>query len=79
MGNLHFMFEFYWWQKQQQAEAHSIENTQLNEGNQLEEEHPDLCNEASEERSECIFQLLVKDDVKKNQINKIKQNESEHT
>ena len=52
MENLHFMFEFYWWQKQQQAEAHYIENTQLNEGNQLEEEHPDLCNEASEERGE---------------------------
>ena len=66
MENLHFVFEFYWWQKQQQAEAHYIENAQLNEGNQLEEEHPDLCNEASEERIECFFQSLGKHDVKTN-------------
>ena len=33
MENLHAMFEFYWLQKQKQAEAHSIENTQLHEDN----------------------------------------------
>ena len=48
------MFEFYWLQKQQQAEENRkyIENTQLHEDretNQLKEEH--LCDEESEEKS----------------------------
>ena len=51
------MFEFYWRQKQQEAEAHYIGNTQLHEDNQLEEEHPDVCDEASEERTESIFSV----------------------
>ena len=51
------MFEFYGRQKQQQAEAHYIGNTQLHEGNQLEEEHPDVCDEASEEITESIFSV----------------------
>ena len=62
----HDMFEFYWRQKQRQAEAHYIENTQLHEDNQLEEEYPDVCDEESEDRSELYFQSLANDDVKKN-------------
>ena len=47
------MFEFYWPQKQQQAEENRkyIENTQLHEeheANQLKEQH--LCDEESEEK-----------------------------
>ena len=49
------MFGFYWPQKQQQAEAHFIENTQLHEDNPLEEENPDVCDEESEERIELFF------------------------
>ena len=48
------MFEFCWWQKQKQAEVHYIENTQLHEDNWLEEEHPDVCDETSEERIENL-------------------------
>ena len=33
MENLHAMFEFYWLQKQQQAEAQYNENAQLHEDN----------------------------------------------
>ena len=63
---------------QQQAEAHYIQNTQLRKDNQLEEEHPDICDEESEERIELFFHSPAKDEVKKNQ--KTKENkESEHT
>ena len=65
MENSHVMVEFYWRQKQQQVEAHHIENTQLHEDNQLEEKHPDLCDEESEERIQLFCQSLAKDDVKK--------------
>ena len=58
MENSHAMFEL-WWQKQQQAETQYIENIQL------EKEHPDLCDEESEERSELFFQPLANDDDKK--------------
>ena len=51
MENSHAMFEVYQWQKQQQAEVHYREITQLHEDNQLQEEHPDVCDEESEERS----------------------------
>ena len=47
----HVIFQFYWRQKQQQAEAHYIEYTQLHEDNQLEEKHPGVCDEELEERS----------------------------
>ena len=55
LENSHAMFGFYWPQKQQQAEAHFIENTQLHEDNPLEEENPDVCDEESEERIELFF------------------------
>ena len=54
MENSYAMFEFCWWQKQKQAEVHYIENTQLHEDNWLEEEHPDVCDETSEERIENL-------------------------
>ena len=53
--NSHVMFEFYWRQKQPQAEVNCIENTQLHEIKQLEEELPDVCDEESEERSEWMM------------------------
>ena len=61
------VFEFYW-QRQQQATAHYIENTQLHAGNQVDEEHPDVCDEESQERSELFIQSLANDDVKKKKI-----------
>ena len=61
----HVIFQFYWRQKQQQAEAHYIEYTQLYEDNQLEEKHPGVCDEELEERSEIFFRSLANDDVKK--------------
>ena len=64
MESSHAMFEFYWWQIQQQTEVHNIENTQLHEGNQLKEEQPDVCNEEVEERSGLLS--LANDDAKKN-------------
>ena len=59
------MFEFYWRQKQQQDEVHYIQNTELHEGNHIEEENLDVCNEESEEKSKLFFQSLANDDVKK--------------
>ena len=59
MDNSHAMFEIYWRQKQQQVEAHYIENTSLHKDNQLEDEHADVCEEDPEERgksSEAAFQ-----------------------
>ena len=38
----------------------TISNTQLNEDNQLVEEHPDVCDEESEERSELFFSVTSK-------------------
>ena len=78
MENSHVMVEFYWRQKQQQVEAHYIENTQLHEDNQLEEKHPDVCDEESEERIQLFCQSLAKDDIKKKK-SKIKHKECEHT
>ena len=55
MENSLAMVEFYWRQKQQQAEAHYIENTQQHEDNQLEEKQSDVCDEESEEKIELFF------------------------
>ena len=55
MENLIVMFQFYWPQKQQKAETHYRENTQLREDSQPETEHPDVCDEESEEKSELFF------------------------
>ena len=55
MENLIVMFQFYWPQKQQKAETHYRENTQLREDSQPEEEHPDVCDEESEEKSGLFF------------------------
>ena len=55
MENLIVMFQFYWPQKQQKAETHYRENTQLHEDSQPEEEHPDVCDEESEEKSGLFF------------------------
>ena len=66
-------FEFYWWQKQQQAESHFIENTQLHDDNQLKEEHPDICNEESEERSIALTVVRTTKQVKKMKQNLRKQ------
>ena len=37
MENLYAIFEFYWQQKLQQADAPCMENTQLHKGKQLEQ------------------------------------------
>ena len=47
------------------------------EDNQLEEEHPFVCDEETEERCELFFQSLANDGIKKNKY--IKHKESEHT
>ena len=54
----------------------TISNTQLNEDNQLVEEHPDVCDEESEERSELFFSVTSK---WWRQKNKNKKKEPEHT
>ena len=57
IDNSHVTFEFYWWQKQQQAEAYYLENTQPHEDNQLEEKHPDH-SVRSQKGEGTFFQLL---------------------
>ena len=47
--NLHAMFEFYWQQRQQRAEAHYIEKIQSREDTHLVEEHLDVSDEESED------------------------------
>ena len=63
MENSLAMVEFYWRQKQQQAEAHYIENTQQHEDNQLEEKQPNVYDEESEEKFELFFQSGKKQSI----------------
>ena len=51
MENLYTMFESY---SQKFDEAHYIQNSQLHKDNQLEELHPDVCDEEFEEISGAL-------------------------
>ena len=58
MKNSHAMVGLHWRQKQQQAEARYIENTQLHEDNQLEKEHPTYVMK-SKKREVNIFSVAI--------------------